>query len=261
MAVWAGAAVDDRLAAQLDQVAVLVPPGTILRPTQGSWSGGESASGGTHDQGGAIDLAGQDPGMDPAMCDAIRDAMRQVGIAAWVRDPSQSDWSWHVHGISVQPGGRYDQGCLSYAAWEQVEDYYAGRNGLASGAPDDGPRQWVGVTWETYLADQGDDMTPEQAAQLTAIQGKVDQMYWLVEQVKPQTDRLPRINATTDQVNWGVNDAADGLRVMVANVQMSVNAVLDTLGAAQTAVAAYLATPPLDTFETGPYPDDTPPPP
>jgi len=261
VAVWAGAVVDDRLAAQMDQVAVLVPPGTILRPTQGSWSGGVSASGGTHDGGGAIDLAGQDPGMDDGMRAAIRDAMRQVGIAAWVRDPSQSDWPWHVHGISVQPGGQGDQGCLSAAAWDQVGDYYAGRNGLASGAPDDGPRQWVGVTWETYQTDLGDDMTPEQAAQLTAIQAKVDSMYWLVEQVKPQTDRLPRINATTDQTNWGVNDADAGLRVMVSNVQQSVNALLDQLGAAYAAVAAYVPTPDLDDFESGPYPDDTPPPP
>jgi hypothetical protein len=29
-------------------------------------------------------------------------------------------------------------------------DYFEGRNGLASGAPDDGPRDWVGVTWESY---------------------------------------------------------------------------------------------------------------
>jgi hypothetical protein len=87
----------------------------------------------------------------------IRDAGRQVGIAMWIRDPSQSDWPWHLHGISVQPGGKWDQGCLSAGAHGQVVDYYEGRNGLASGAPDDGPRDWVGVTWETYA---GRDLTP-----------------------------------------------------------------------------------------------------
>jgi peptidoglycan hydrolase-like protein with peptidoglycan-binding domain len=30
-----------------------------------------------------------------------------------------------------------------------VVDYYEGRNGLANSGRDDGPRQWVGVTWES----------------------------------------------------------------------------------------------------------------
>jgi hypothetical protein len=37
-------------------------------------------------------------------------------------------------------------------------DYYEGRNGLASGAADDGPRDWVGVTWETCEQGVEDDM-------------------------------------------------------------------------------------------------------
>jgi hypothetical protein len=76
----------------------------------------------------------------------------------WIRDPSQSDWPWHLHGIAVQPGGKGDRGVLSSGAFGQVDDYYEGRNGLASGAPDDGPRDWVGVTWETYEQGNEDDM-------------------------------------------------------------------------------------------------------
>jgi hypothetical protein len=76
----------------------------------------------------------------------------------WIRDPSQSDWPWHLHGIAVQPGGKGDRGCLSSGAHGQVVDYFEGRNGLASGAPDDGPRDWVGVTWETYEQGIEDDM-------------------------------------------------------------------------------------------------------
>jgi hypothetical protein len=129
-----------------------------VRPTQGSYSGGVAASGGTHDGGGAIDLAGQDAGMAQDDRVAIRDAGRQVGCAMWIRDPSQSDWPWHLHGIAVQPGGKGDRGCLSSGAHGQVVDYFEGRNGLASGAPDDGPRDWVGVTWETYEQGIEDDM-------------------------------------------------------------------------------------------------------
>jgi hypothetical protein len=121
-----------------------------VRPTQGSYSGGVSASAGTHDGGGAIDLAGQDAGMTQAHRDVIESAGRQVGLAMWIRTPDQSDWPWHLHGIAVQPGGKGDRGVLSSGAHGQVIDYFEGRNGLASGAADDGPRQWVGVTWETY---------------------------------------------------------------------------------------------------------------
>jgi hypothetical protein len=147
---WRGVVVDDRTAAQLDELVRLVGPAVNVRPTQGANPGGVAASAGTHDAGGAIDLAGQDAGMTQTDREAIRDAGRQVGMAMWIRDPSQSDWPWHIHGISVQAGGKYDQGCLSAGAAGQVVDYYEGRNGLASGAPDDGPRDWVGTTWETY---------------------------------------------------------------------------------------------------------------
>ena len=148
---WRGAYVDDRTAEMLEEIVRIVGPNVNVRPTQGSYSGGGvQASAGTHDGCGAVDLAGQDSGMTQGDRVAIRDAGRMVGFAMWIRDPSQSDWPWHIHGIAVQPGGEWDQGCLSSGAAGQVVDYFEGRNGLASGAPDDGPRDWVGVTWETY---------------------------------------------------------------------------------------------------------------
>ena len=52
----------------------------------------------------------------------------------------------------MQPGGKNDRGCLAASAHRQVIDYYENRNGLASGARDDGPRQFVGTTWESYTA-------------------------------------------------------------------------------------------------------------
>jgi hypothetical protein len=149
--VWRGVQLDDRMAAQMNEVVALCGPDVIIRPTQGSYAGGDvAASAGTHDGAGAVDLAGQDAGMTQSMRETIRDAGRRVGLAMWIRDPSQSDWPWHLHGISVQPDGYWDQGGLSSGGHGQVMDYYDGRNGLASGAPDDGPRDWVGTTWETY---------------------------------------------------------------------------------------------------------------
>lgn len=149
--VWRGVTLDDRTAAMMEEVARLSGD-VYVRPTQGSYSGGVSASAGTHDGGGAIDIAGQDAGMTQAHRETICNAGRQVGFAMWIRSPDQSDWPWHIHGEAVQADGKHDQGCLSSGAHGQVIDYFEGRNGLASGAPDDGPRHWVGVTWETYQA-------------------------------------------------------------------------------------------------------------
>jgi hypothetical protein len=150
---WRGAYTDDRTAAMMDGLVSLLADDVAakVRPTQGSYAGGGvQASAGTHDGCGALDLAGQDAGMTQTDRELIRDAGRRVGFAAWIRDPSQSDWPWHLHFIAVQAGGEWDQGCLSSGGHGQVIDYYEGRNGLASGAPDDGPRDWVGTTWETY---------------------------------------------------------------------------------------------------------------
>jgi hypothetical protein len=130
-----------------------------------------SASAGTHDGCGAIDLAGQDAGMTQAHREQICSAGRQVGFAMWVRTPDQSDWPYHVHGEAVQPGGKWDQGCLSSGAHGQVVDYFEGRNGLASGAADDGPRQWVGVTWETYAGEDVLDMTPDEFISIIRSEG------------------------------------------------------------------------------------------
>ncbi len=149
---WKGVQLDARTRDMIVEAEHLA--GFPVQPSQGSWSGA-SASAGTHSGCGAIDITN----LDAAHCDALVDAMRRVGFAAWHRTPEQSDWVRHCHGIAVQPGGKHDRDCLSGSAHDQVVDYYENRNGLASGAPDDGPRQHVGVTWETYhRTTEEDDM-------------------------------------------------------------------------------------------------------
>lgn len=208
---WRGALLDERSAAMMSEVAQLVPPGTILRPTQGSWSGGVEASAGTHAGCGAIDLAGQDAGMSDAMRNAIRDCMRQVGWAAWVRTPAQSDWPYHVHGIAVQSGGKGDRGCLSSGAHDQIIDYYENRNGLASGAPDDGPRTWVGVTWESYQPSEDDDMTPDQDKILRDTYNRSEwnhqDLIWLKDAVVDLQNRNEALQTQVNNVDAHANSA------------------------------------------------------
>lgn len=139
---WRGVTLDARSAAMMQEVAGLVRP--YVQPTQGSWSTSVGASADTHSGPGAIDVAAAD--LTPAERAEVVAAMRKVGWAAWLRTPEQANWPFHIHGIAV--------GCddLPPAAASQVRDYLEGRNGLAGRGSDDGPRDWVGVTWESYLA-------------------------------------------------------------------------------------------------------------
>jgi hypothetical protein len=149
---WRGVLLDSRTADMMEEVATALTGPVYVKPTQGSYSGGVSASAGTHNGGGAIDIAAAQ--LKPAERQVIVKAMRQVGFAAWLRTPEQANWPYHIHGVAVQPKGKNDRGVLSYAAHRQVINYYENKNGLASGKPDDGPRQYVGTTWEKYRASQ-----------------------------------------------------------------------------------------------------------
>jgi hypothetical protein len=176
----------------LEEVAGLLPD-LDLRPLQGSWSGAVGASAGTHAGAGAIDLDARHLTIDERV--RLATAMRQVGFAAWVRGPD--GWAggfdtWHVHGIAADAPG------LSPAAAAQVEDYRAGRDGLARKGPDYHTRAYQHRTWEGYKQQAGgdDDMTPEQAKTL-------DEVHWMLGQMKPQTDQInPRLMKPVDDSYW-----------------------------------------------------------
>ncbi len=163
---WRGVTLDNRSAAMMDEVARLCP-GVVLEAVQGSYSGGVEASAGTHGGGGAIDLETDD-------YDRVVYEMRRVGWAAWHRTPDQSDWAHHIHGIAGPAG----PGDLAPAAADQWADYLAGRNGLASGAPDDGPRDFVGVTWETYTAAEPEPI--EEGPDMFLVLRKPNGHAWLI---------------------------------------------------------------------------------
>lgn len=118
---------------------------------QGSYNKGVTQSAGTHDGGGAVDIDVE--AYSPSKRTAVVRATRMVGFASWLRTPAQGKWKHHVHCEAV---GDPD---LSPQASYQVDAYLSGGpggNGLSgkTKGPDDGPRNWVGVTWEQYEESQ-----------------------------------------------------------------------------------------------------------
>lgn len=110
--------------------------------TQGGYNSGVvAASAGTHDGGGVIDVAAS-----LVDTEAKRRIWRRSGWAMWHRRTWEGNWPEHGHGVLI--------GCphASAGAKRQVTAYKAGRNGLASGAADQGPKV-AAVTWEKALAD------------------------------------------------------------------------------------------------------------
>ncbi len=100
--------------------------------TQGSYSHAVSASFGTHDGGGAVDLSVLDPGTYTVLSndiDPLLHALRVAGFAAWLRQYGElyPDSPIHIHAIAI--GDRE----LSPAAQDQLTGpagYFRGLSGL-----------------------------------------------------------------------------------------------------------------------------------
>lgn len=139
---------DPRTAAMIAETERLFGRSALI--VQGAYNAGVvGASAGTHDGGGAVDW--DDFGHGPADRERFVAAARTVGFAAWWRAPLPGVWGSHYHAVAIQPGGRNDQGVLSLGAWNQVKDYYAGRDGLRGDGID--PHRALGIpptTWEQY---------------------------------------------------------------------------------------------------------------
>jgi hypothetical protein len=106
--------------------------------TQGSYTAGESASFGTHDGGGAVDLSARQIGnYSNILYDdlpAIILALRRAGFAAWVREAGDlyANSPIHIHAIAVGDPE------LSQAAQDQLTGaagYFRGFNGLPVDPP------------------------------------------------------------------------------------------------------------------------------
>ncbi len=133
-----GFLVDSRTEAMLTEAERRLGSDLVLE--QGSYNpGGDPTSAGTHDGGGVVDISVQ--GMSATRRTTVARVLRQVGFAAWVRDPSQGDWPWHIHAAAINDTD------LSTQAQHQTGDYYLGLNGLKNRGADDGPQVPI-RTWE-----------------------------------------------------------------------------------------------------------------
>lgn len=119
--------------------------GYDLTITQGSYNaGGVTASAGTHDGGGVVDLAPYDHARKVL-------ELRRTGFAAWYRPELWRDgvrvWPPHIHAVLM------GNARLSSAARAQVQAYLAGKDGLAGNGPDNGPRNFTDrrFTWRAGM--------------------------------------------------------------------------------------------------------------
>ena len=124
--------------------------------TQGSYcaletKGCASASAGTHDGGGAIDVAAYT--LTSTQRWQTVQALRSVGFAAWLRVPSQCGGCWpiHIHALAIGDTDLWQKDG-KYANRDQVGDYFTGRNGLSNHRADDTPVKYrvPFTTWERY---------------------------------------------------------------------------------------------------------------
>jgi hypothetical protein len=140
---WRGVTLDERTRNQLVEAEKI--GGVYIRPIQGSYSGRVSASAGTHNGSGAVDISTK--GMTSTQKNRLVRALRTVGFADWTRPYRAGVWTEHNHGISIASAE------LSDGAKKQVVEYKNGYDGLAGDGKD--PHAWMKVpfrTWEQYLA-------------------------------------------------------------------------------------------------------------
>ena len=95
--------------------------------TQGSYNSSVSASAGTHDGGGALDISIR--GYSTYNADQIVKAMRMAGFAAWRRGVNDS-FAPHIHAIAIKDAR------ASSGARYQVYEYFRSGDGLVGSRRD-----------------------------------------------------------------------------------------------------------------------------
>jgi len=215
---WRGVAVCTCMPALLDDLAAGTPTLPRLTPVKGSYSPGGDASAHTHDDGGAVDLS--IAGWTAAQVWQLLKEARARGLVLWHRTAAQS-FTPHAHGIVAgcpHLSGLADP-VVGTAAW-QIKEYRAGRNGLASRGPDDGPRDHVDATWWTYQQEEQQNMptAAEIAAavwdhQISTTDGRLPAAAW---------QHLGDTRGIVEQVETAVRDArressADNLAAVIVD--------------------------------------------
>ncbi len=156
---------------------------------QGSYNRGVSASAGTHDGGGALDLSTYGWG-DLKDKKWIVKQGRLCGFAAWLRPTRPGLWNEHVHGIAIGDGE------ADPSAKAQVAEYYRGGDGLVGSASDPDPRVKPIPVWPNRP--------------LKKVSGLV--AYRQFKAKKP----APRM--TVKRIQWVLNEKLDGPNLVVDGV-------------------------------------------
>lgn len=107
--------------------------------TQGSYTSSNPDSAGTHDGGGVVDISVSS--LSTTQRWQTVKALRTVGFAAWLRTPDEG-FAYHIHANGINDPD------MSQPARNQINDYYFGRNGLATHAADTTPTAYrMPLTW------------------------------------------------------------------------------------------------------------------
>lgn len=137
--VYGGKTVNVRTQVMLRRAQGFMNRAAEFRLTQGSYNRGVSASAGTHDGGGVVDI--NTSGLD---VNSTLRALRKAGFAAWYRTPAEG-FSPHIHACAI--GDRE----MAPGARNQVVAYFQGRNGLANNRADTAPAS-VGRPYPAWAA-------------------------------------------------------------------------------------------------------------
>ncbi len=138
--VFRGGLMNVRTKVMLERAELYWAGNAAFTITQGSYNpGGVAASAGAHDGGGSLDISVR--GKSQADINRMVRSLRQAGFAAWARTPADG-FSPHIHAIAI--GDRE----ASPLAKAQMQNYFAGRNGLKNNGPDRNAN--VGRPWPTW---------------------------------------------------------------------------------------------------------------
>jgi len=102
--------------------------GFTLSFSQGSYNRGVSASAGTHDGGGAVDI--RVTGWSDSQIRRVVNMLKDAGFAAWYRKSLPGVWGPHIHAILI------GNDMAAPGAKAQVVSYDAHRDGLRGNAWD-----------------------------------------------------------------------------------------------------------------------------
>lgn len=125
---YSGVTVNERTRVLLGRAAASMGWASIPL-VQGSYHKGVSASAGTHDGGGVVDV--NVAGLSSSRLFTLVGALRRAGFAAWRRTPAEGFDSYHIHACAIGDAQ------MAPLAKQQVHAYFNGRNGLAGNGPDD----------------------------------------------------------------------------------------------------------------------------